>query len=112
MVPFSSGDSAMRTFPIVSFCSVRQIDRYFINYNKNNNYCKLKQYRGRLPEGIHHQNWLPEHIHVIIITITNRLNTDKQNDTKDKKKEKGAKGIRTQAQLNVVLQTFDNILFN
>jgi len=80
-----------------------QMDRYFIN----NNNCKLKQYSGRLPEGIHHQSWSPEHIHVIIITITNRQNTDKQNHTKDKKEEKG---IRTQAQLNVVSQTFDNIL--
>jgi len=31
-------------------------------------------------------------IHVIIITITNRQNTDKQNHTKDKKKKKGDKG--------------------
>ena len=45
------------------------------------------QYSGRLPEGIHHQRWSPEHTHVIIITITNRQNTDKQNHTVSKKEE-------------------------
>jgi len=59
---------------------------------------------------MHHQSWLPEHIHVIIITITNRQKTDKQNHTMGKKEKGGTKGIRTQAQLNVVSQTFDNIL--
>jgi len=32
------------------------------------------------------------HIHVIIITITNRQKTDKQNHTKDKKEKGGDKG--------------------
>jgi len=50
------------------------------------------QYSGRLPEGIHHQRWSPEHIHVIIITITNRQNTDKQNHTMGKKEKGGTKG--------------------
>ena len=67
------------------------------------------QYSGRLPEGIQHQSWSPEHIHVILITTTDRQKTDKQNHTMSKN-EKGTKGIRTQAQLNVVSQTFDNIL--
>jgi len=31
-------------------------------------------------------------IYVIIITITNRQNTDKQNHTKDKKRKRGAEG--------------------
>jgi len=71
---------------------VDSIDRYFINHKKNNN-CKLKQYSGRLPEGIHHQSWSPEHIHVIFITITNRPNTDKQNHTKDKKEKGGQREL-------------------
>jgi len=33
------------------------VDRYFINHNKKNNKCKLKQYSGRLSEGIFHQRW-------------------------------------------------------
>ena len=39
------------------------IDRYFINDNKKNNNCELKQYGGRLPGGILHQSWSPEHTH-------------------------------------------------
>jgi len=62
---------------------------------KDNN-CKLKQYSGRLPEGIHHQSWSPERIRVIIITITNRQNIDKQNHTIGKKEKGGVtKGIRS-----------------
>ena len=57
---------------------------------------------------MHHQSWLPEHIHVIIMTITNRQKTNKIIQLA--KKKGGTKGIRTQAQLNVVSQTFDNIL--
>ena len=49
------------------------------------------QYSGRLPEGIQHQNWSPEHIHVILITTTDRQKTDKQNHTMSKK-EKGDEG--------------------
>ena len=60
------------------------------------------QYSGRLPEGIQHQSWSPEHIHVILITTTDRQKTDKQNYTMGIKEKRGTKGIRTQAQLNVV----------
>ena len=54
------------------------VDRYFINHNRKNNNCKLKQYSERLPEGILHQSWSPEHVRVIFITITSREKTDKQ----------------------------------
>jgi len=50
-----------------------------------------------------HQSWSPEHIRIIIITIRNRQKTDK-----GQKRKRGTKGMRTQAQLNVVSQTFDN----
>jgi len=49
------------------------------------------QYSGRLPEGIQHQSWSPEHIHVILITTTDRQKTDKQNHTMSKN-EKGDEG--------------------
>jgi len=58
-----------------------------------------------LPEEIHHQSWWPEHMHVTIITITNRQNTGKQNHTMGEKETGGQRRLRTQAQLNVVSQT-------
>jgi len=39
------------------------------------------------------QSWSPEQVRVIIITITNRQKTDKQNHTKDKKEKGGQRGL-------------------
>ena len=50
-------------------------------------------------------------MYVILTTITNRQRTDKQTEShKGQKRTTGTKGIRRQAQLNVVSETFDNTL--
>jgi len=44
-----------------------EVDRYFINHNKKDNNCKLKQYTGRLPE------WMTG---TIIMAFVIRLNPE------------------------------------
>jgi len=63
---------------------LKSIDRYIdiLLTTITNNNCKLKQYSGRLPEGIHHQ-----------ITIRNRQKTDKGHYTKDKKEKEGQREL-------------------
>jgi len=40
-----------------------------------------------------HQSWSPEHIHVIIITTTNRQNTDKQKSHEGQQRKGGQMGL-------------------
>jgi len=63
----------------------------FINHNKKTITATAS---GRLAEGILRQSQSPEHIYLVVITITDRQTTDKQNHTKDRKEQSGTFGFK------------------
>ena len=48
-----------------------------------NNTCKLQQYSGRLPEGIHHQSWSPEY-YTVFVNMSDRPKTDRHTNKNTK----------------------------